>query len=356
MYLKCKGSALSAEESKRIEFQTWGNKLYYSCEPLDGEVAKPTKPKKRKDAASRQAFISRNIDHPLFQNISAQQAQAYLDNKDIGDIVLRPSSKGVTNLSITMKIFDSMVQHFDIKEGKKPGVGHTANLALGTPLTLEGTDYDDLDEVYARFVEPLVSSLKKLIKHRKFLRGTRREVDQRLKAELARYPDTRPYALSVSHEHSGFFCLSAILSRSGNVRHEYLSVKPGGFRFRQREFGDVDRLLNFFKQRPVPDRDQMRQQQQQQQPPPMPQQPPPQQYQHHHQQPWQQQQQWQQPQQAYGGYPPQGMPPMPQGGYPQAAYQNYPPQQGGYPRSSSSGRVGTERVQHITAAIQKETK
>ena len=151
-----------------------------------------------------------------------------------------------------MKIFDSMVQHFDIKEGKKPGVGHTANLALGTPLTLEGTDYDDLDEVYARFVEPLVSSLKKVIKHRKFLRGTRREVDQRLKAELARYPNTRPYALSVSHEHSGFFCLSSILSRSGNVRHEYLSVKPSGFRFRQREFGDVDRLLNFFKQRPVP--------------------------------------------------------------------------------------------------------
>ena len=174
-----------------------------------------------------------------------------------------------------MKIFDSMVQHFDIKEGKKPGVGHTANLALGTPLTLEGTDYDDLDEVYARFVEPLVSSLKKVIKHRKFLRGTRREVDQRLKAELARYPNTRPYALSVSHEHSGFFCLSSILSRSGNVRHEYLSVKPSGFRFRQREFGDVDRLLNFFKQRP--------------------------------------------------------MPPMQQGGYPQAAYQNYPPQQGGYP-------------------------
>ena len=321
VYLKCKGSALSAEESKRIEYQTWGHKQYYLCEPLDGEVAKPAKPKKRRDAASKQTFISRNIDHPLFQNVSAQQAQAFLEQKDVGDIVLRPSSKGVTNLSITMKIFDSMVQHFDIKEGKKPGVGHTANLALGTPLTLEGTDYDDLDEVYARFVEPLVSSLKKVIKHRKFLRGTRREVDQRLKAELARYPNTRPYALSVSHEHSGFFCLSSILSRSGNVRHEYLSVKPSGFRFRQREFGDVDRLLNFFKQRPVPDREQTREQA----PPPLPSQPPPQQY--------QQQQQWQQPQQAYGGYP-QGMPPMPpmpQGGYPQAAYQNYPPQQGGYP-------------------------
>jgi len=112
------------------------------------------------------------------------------------------------------------------------------------------------------------------------------------------------------------------------VRHEYLSVKPSGFRFRQREFGDVDRLLNFFKQRPVPDREQTREQA----PPPLPSQPPPQQYQQ--QQQWQQQQQqWQQPQQAYGGYP-QGMPPMPpmpQGGYPQAAYQNYPPQQGGYP-------------------------
>ena len=53
---------------------------------------------------------------------------------------------------------------------------------------MEGVEYEDLDEVYARFVEPLVAHLKGITRHRKFMRS-KRDVDQRLKAEMARHPE-----------------------------------------------------------------------------------------------------------------------------------------------------------------------
>ena len=167
---------------------------------------------------------------------------------------VRRYSKGVTHLSLTVKFYDGLYVHYDIVEGGKQqdARSHTANLKLGSPLTVDGIDYEDLDEVYARHVEPMVGHLKDLLKHRKFRKGTKTEVDQRLKAEMARHPGTRPYALGISHEHAGMFCLGAILSRTGSVHHEYVSVRPDGFRFRRMEFPSVDRMLAYFKVNPNP--------------------------------------------------------------------------------------------------------
>ena len=248
VHLSCKGSVLSVEESARWEHQAWQHKRYYSFDVLDGERPKP-KPKKKKQNENR-GFIARNIDHPLFQNVSFQGAQKFLLDKEIGEVVLRPSSKGVSQLSMTLKFSDESYVHYDIREGAKAGVGHTANLALGSPLTLEGEEYEDLDEVYARHIEPMVKHIRAAHAHRKFRRGDKREVDLRLKAEMARAPNTRPYAISVATEHQGVFCLSAILSKSGTVHHEYFSCKPEGFRFRRIEFPTVDRMLDYFKVNP----------------------------------------------------------------------------------------------------------
>ena len=70
-------------------------------------------------------------------------------------------------LSMTLKFSDESYVHYDIKEGAKTGVGHTANLALGSPLTLEGAEYEDLDEVYARHIEPMVKHIRAAHAHRK---------------------------------------------------------------------------------------------------------------------------------------------------------------------------------------------
>ena len=60
----------------------------------------------------------------------------------------------------------------NIKKGGK-GQSKTQNLRLGRPLTIAtGADaeeeFEDLDEVLARFIEPLSNNIRRVLGHRKF--------------------------------------------------------------------------------------------------------------------------------------------------------------------------------------------
>ena len=67
-------------------------------------------------------------------------------------------------------MFDDVYWHMDIREGKKPGTGGTANLRLGTPLMIDTSKekYEDLDEAVARHIEPVAGFLRDAVMHRKF--------------------------------------------------------------------------------------------------------------------------------------------------------------------------------------------
>ena len=170
-----------------------------------------------------------------------------LETGDIGEVIIRPSTRGTSNVSCTMKVYDGVFAHFNIKETKK-GSG-VANLGLGTPLVIDDEEFEDLDEVMARHVEPIVSNVKHMLKHRKFMRGSKEEIDGALRQQLARNPSVRPYALGVCHNNKGLvlFSISFIMSSSGRVHHEYVQVRPAGFYFRKIEFPSVDRMLAYFK-------------------------------------------------------------------------------------------------------------
>lgn len=64
-------------------------------------------------------YIPRKIKHPRFKNISLTAAQEYLQDREIGDFVIRPSSKGLLYLNITWKISTENIAHLEIKEGMK---------------------------------------------------------------------------------------------------------------------------------------------------------------------------------------------------------------------------------------------
>jgi hypothetical protein len=60
--------------------------------------------------------------------------------------------------------------HTEVREGKKEG-GVGAHLRLGRPLsiTLAGgrtEEYEDLDEILARYADPYISNLKQVMRHR----------------------------------------------------------------------------------------------------------------------------------------------------------------------------------------------
>lgn len=59
----------------------------------------------------------RVIKHPNFHNFNTAQAEAYLEKQQRGDVVIRPSSKGIDHLAVTWKVDDKLYQHigqFDV--------------------------------------------------------------------------------------------------------------------------------------------------------------------------------------------------------------------------------------------------
>jgi transcription elongation factor SPT6 len=53
----------------------------------------------------------RVIKHPNFHNFNTAQAEIYLEKQQRGDVVIRPSSKGVNHLAVTWKVDDKLYQH-----------------------------------------------------------------------------------------------------------------------------------------------------------------------------------------------------------------------------------------------------
>ena len=53
----------------------------------------------------------RVIKHPNFHNFNTAQAEAYLEKQQRGDVVIRPSSKGINHLAVTWKVDDKLYQH-----------------------------------------------------------------------------------------------------------------------------------------------------------------------------------------------------------------------------------------------------
>lgn len=55
-----------------------------------------------------------------------------------------------------------------------------------------------------------------------------------------------PYFLSSTSEHPGYFYLAYMPNQT--PRFELFSVKPEGFKFRQRMFPALDRMIGWFKE------------------------------------------------------------------------------------------------------------
>ncbi|CAM0913303.1 unnamed protein product [Alopecurus aequalis] len=246
VYLTCKASDM------RRSLSTRNRDPYYHEQEMasQDEVAKA---RKQKELAKKH-FKPRMIVHPHFQNLTAEEANQFLSDKEPGEKVIRPSSRGPSFLTLTLKFFDGVYVHKEIAETGKDRKDATSLLRLGKTLTIDGENFEDLDEVVARYVDPLVDHLQSMLSYRKFRKGLKSEVDDMLRAEKAEKPLIIVYSFGISHEHPGTFILSYI--RGTNPHHEYVGLYPKGFRFRKREFDSVDRLVAYFQKhidRPPPD-------------------------------------------------------------------------------------------------------
>ncbi|XP_071701053.1 transcription elongation factor SPT6 homolog isoform X2 [Rutidosis leptorrhynchoides] len=239
VFLSCRDSDLRSDRS-----QNYKNIDVYYHEDRDNSETEKEKARKAKQLAKKH-FKSRMIVHPRFQNITADEAMEMLSVKEPGESIIRPSSRGPSYLTLTLKIYDGIYAHKDIIEGGKENKDITSMLRLGKMLKIGDDVFEDLDEVMDRYVDPLVTHLKTMIGYRKFKDGGKSEVDEYLRKEKTENPSRIVYAFGISHEHPGTFILTYI--RSSNPHHEYIGLYPKGFKFRKKMFEEIDRLVAYFQ-------------------------------------------------------------------------------------------------------------
>ncbi|XP_045447974.1 transcription elongation factor SPT6 [Melitaea cinxia] len=213
---------------------------YYDQEAEDKDIRKDKEAKQTKE---RLQYVKRVIVHPAFHNISFAEAEKLMENMAQGEVIIRPSSKGSDHLTVTWKVADGICQHIDVREEGKENA-----FSLGRSLWIQGSEFEDLDEIIARHVTPMAGHARDLIsyKYYKPLGGMRDKAEEILKEEKGKNPNKIHYVISAAKNHPGRFLLS-YLPRA-RCTHEYVSVTPDGYKFRQRMFDSLGGLLRWFKE------------------------------------------------------------------------------------------------------------
>nr|XP_023025243.1 transcription elongation factor SPT6 isoform X1 [Leptinotarsa decemlineata]XP_023025244.1 transcription elongation factor SPT6 isoform X2 [Leptinotarsa decemlineata] len=214
---------------------------YYDQEQEDKD--KGIEAERKKDL-QRKTYVKRIIVHPAFHNISYAETEKCMANMDQGEVIIRPSSKGFDHLTITWKVADGIYQHIDVKEE-----GKANPFSLGKSLLIGKEEFEDLDEIIARHITPMASYARDLLYfryHKDFEGGQKDKAEEYLIEEKKKNSSKIHYVISAAKNFPGKFLLS-YLPRN-KVIHEYVTVTPEGFRYRQQMFDSLNSLFKWFKE------------------------------------------------------------------------------------------------------------
>lgn len=189
-----------------------------------------------KYADSRKVLLKqskmRKVYHPLFENVDYKEAEEKLtsENKGQGEVIFRPSSKGLNHLAITWAFQPNVYLHVDIKEENK----QQNNLAaVGSTLYILEDDmkepFADLDEIYSRYIEPMNDYVTMIMKHQHFKVGTVEDVEAYLLQKVQKEPNRIPYAFRLEPGKPGRFAFTYRTLKSNSahpVRTEAIVVRP----------------------------------------------------------------------------------------------------------------------------------
>jgi transcription elongation factor SPT6 len=198
----------------------------------------------------------RPIRHPYFKNVTAAEATAEVLAGPVGVAVIRPAAKSFKRLYITMCMPSGMVMNVGIKELGAP----KSNLTLSGPLEVEPIpghkfEYEDLDELVVRFIDPIAAAMRALSTHRKWRGGPENgpaksweEIQDELRLEKESATFTG-YCLAPDTQRPGAFFIAHHIGPA--PRREYFVVLPDGFYFRKKMYGTVEHMLASFKRNPA---------------------------------------------------------------------------------------------------------
>jgi transcription elongation factor SPT6 len=113
-----------------------------------------------------------------------------------GEAIIRPSSKGDDHLTVTWKVTDDVHQHIDVREEGKEN-----KYSLGRSLWIGSEEFEDLDEIIARHINPMAAYTSELLDFKYYkpqIMGMKDKAEDILKEQKKENPGGIPYIVSAS--------------------------------------------------------------------------------------------------------------------------------------------------------------
>ncbi|KAI4258123.1 MAG: hypothetical protein L6R42_005289 [Xanthoria sp. 1 TBL-2021] len=206
----------------------------------DQERADKDSMKEKNDVSGR---TQRVVKHPLFKPFNSAQAQEFLGSQARGDVVIRPSSKGIDHLAVTWKVSDNIYQHIDVLELDKSN-----QFSSGSTLTIGGKfKYSDLDELIVNHVKAMAKKVDEMMLHEKYQNGTKAETERWLSTYTEANPKRSVYAFCIDPKHPGYFFLCFKAGQHAQLQSWPVKIVPQAFELQRNMYPDMRALCNGFK-------------------------------------------------------------------------------------------------------------
>lgn len=191
--LSCKPS--DTKPGSDIPLRRRPNDPYYDYQ----EEARETE--RRRALQKKKEKEQRVVNHPLFQQLNYKEAEQFLSERQRGDLVIRPSSRGPDHIAITWKVDEGVYQHIDVVELRKNG-------EIYGPVQYKVGDYtfDDLDQLIVTYVEAIAAKAEELMSHPKYRSGGAKALESHLESLTMANPRLSAYGFCLS-DRPGYFIL-----------------------------------------------------------------------------------------------------------------------------------------------------
>lgn len=200
------------------------------------EVVQPINTKK-----SDLPFKPRLITHPNFHNVTKEAAEEMLKERNVGEFILRPSTRGFMFLSIAWKISKTKISHFAVEElDKKPNDPEVAK-----KLRIRKETYEDLDEIVGRYITPINAWLADVYSSEKFKDVDLAEAKKLCNDAKEAEPQRIPYFLIPYENSAGTLIL--VYRPGSTVRRALVTVTPEGYKFEGKVFKQFAKVVAYFK-------------------------------------------------------------------------------------------------------------
>ncbi|KAI9714051.1 MAG: Transcription elongation factor spt6 [Bogoriella megaspora] len=209
----------------------------------DGVQEEQDKRTAQKEIESSRGRQHRVVKHPLFRNFNTRQAEEFLGSGVRGDVVIRPSSRGLDHLAVTWKVADNVYQHIDVLELDKEN-----EFSVGRTLKIGGKySYSDLDDLIANHVRAMAKKVDEMMGDERYQDGSKTQTDQWLETYTEANPKRSMYAFCINPKFPGHFFLCFKAGRDAPLASWPVKIIPNAFELRGNPYPDMRNLKNGFK-------------------------------------------------------------------------------------------------------------